>query len=254
MILLILVSHTGLISAQSISTSEWARTGSTVGLAYALELYGKDHLVPEAPRFTTPNALDKNLRQKLLWDTKHLEKAVLLSDVLVYGVSLSSLLWGPALANDAEQALYINSQVFAVNSLLTNFVKITSARERPYSYYGTGRSEGVRDFTSFYSGHSSIAFSQAVTNAMLLSDHYPEYESAIWSTLLGAAGMTAYFRVAGDKHYFSDVLVGSIAGALVGWTITRAAMERFEKGEGDQGILIKPRSNGFLISFQIPLG
>jgi len=34
------------------------------------------------------------------------------------------------------------------------------------------------------------------------------------------ATSTVYFRVAGDKHYFTDILVGGIVGAATGYFFT----------------------------------
>jgi len=240
--------------AQDISAREWLLTGTGLGLSVGMEFYLKDHLVPELPRFTTPNQLDRGMRTRLWWGEARQDVARRWSDVLIYGVSMSSLLWGPAMASDFEEAFYINNQVFVINSILTNVLKVTAARERPYHYYGTRVPAGSKDFTSFYSGHSSVAFSQAVTNAMILSQHHPEYKSAIWSTLMGTAGMTAYLRVAGDMHYFSDILVGALSGSMVAWIITEAGLKRFEKDSELADLLIKTPSRGFTVSFKIPLG
>jgi membrane-associated phospholipid phosphatase len=160
------------------------------------------------------------------------------------------------LAEDKELALLINARVFAANSIMTSLVKIGAARERPYHYFGTRSSEGSKDFTSFFSGHSSVAFSQAVANSMILSRSYPQYESAIWSGLLGVAGLTAYLRVAGDMHYFTDILAGAITGSLIAWTVTRSELKRFGVDDNQNSITLQSRGNGsnFVISLKIPLG
>ncbi|HSO33467.1 MAG TPA: phosphatase PAP2 family protein, partial [Labilithrix sp.] len=38
----------------------------------------------------------------------------------------------------------------------------------------------------------------------------------VWATLMPLAVATGYLRIAGDKHYLSDVLTGAILGAAVG--------------------------------------
>ncbi|NRS87237.1 membrane-associated phospholipid phosphatase [Flavobacterium sp. 7E] len=65
---------------------------------------------------------------------------------------------------------------------------------------------------SFPSGHSAVAF----TNATLL---YYEYKDAnFWYASSGFlfAGATAAFRIANDKHFASDVLVGAGIGLASG--------------------------------------
>ncbi|MBT3254214.1 MAG: phosphatase PAP2 family protein [Candidatus Marinimicrobia bacterium] len=196
------------------------------------------------------------MRDKLWAGLNKQDGARTWSDRLIYGFSMSSLLWGPMLAEDKELALLINARVFAANSIMTSLVKIGAARERPYHYFGTRSSEGSKDFTSFFSGHSSVAFSQAVANSMILSRSYPQYESAIWSGLLGVAGLTAYLRVAGDMHYFTDILAGAITGSLIAWTVTRSELKRFGVDDNQNSITLQSRGNGsnFVISLKIPLG
>lgn len=241
---------------QEISGRDWLISGSEIGIALGLELYGKAHFIPETPRFSSPNSIDRYMREQLWVGVNKQDGARTWSDRLIYGISLSSLLWGPVLAEDTELALLINAQVFATNSIMTNLVKIAAARERPYHHYGTRTSEGSKDFTSFYSGHSSVAFSQAVANSMILSRTYPQHESVIWSTLLGAAGLTAYLRVAGDMHYFTDILTGAISGSLIAWTITRSELKRFGIVDNQSGVVLQSQGNGsnFVISLKIPLG
>ncbi len=217
-----------------------------VGLAVGIELYAKDHLLPSEPRFSIPNRLDAAFRKKMYWGPTRQEQARLYSDGLIYGVSLSSMVWGPLAAKDPKLATLINLEVFAVNSMVTNLIKIVTARERPYHYYGTAPDRGPIDYASFISGHSSVAFSQAVANAMILSETYPDQSTLIWSTLLTTAGVTAYFRVAADVHYFSDIVVGAGIGSLIAWGISRYELDRFQE---------KPSSGTlFRLSFKMSLG
>ncbi len=238
-------------------TRDYLLATGGVGLALGMELIAKDRFLPDVPRFTTPNRLDAGIRSRLLWGSENRAVAEAWSDRLIYGVSMSSLLWGPLASKQRGQAMLVNMEVFSANSLLTNLFKISAGRERPYHYYGTRASEGKMDFASFYSGHSSIAFSQAVSNAMLLSLDYPEHKTLIWSSLLSAAGLTAYFRIAGDMHYFSDVVVGSCAGSLLAWTITRWELNRFKRieTEAEQFSLSSRESRReFVLVLKIPLG
>ena len=241
---------------QGISTKDWLISGSGMGLALGLELYGKTHFVPETPRFSAPNSIDRYMRDKIWVGVNNQDGARAWSERLLYGVSLSSILWGPVLADDTELALLINARVFDVNSIMTNLVKIGAARERPYHHYGTRTAEGPTDFTSFFSGHSSVAFSQAVANSMILSRAYPQHDAAIWSTLLGMAGLTAYLRVAGDMHYFTDILTGAISGSLIAWTVTRSELKWFGADDKQNGVMARIQGNNsnFVISLKIPLG
>ncbi len=262
LLLLLSLNCTELRSQTVPSNRDFLLASTVLGIAAGVELFAKDHYLPTEPRFSTPNQIDVSMRNTLYLGASKQELAKTWSDRLVYGVSLSSLVWGPLLSEDHKQAVLINMEVFAVNSLITNLVKIGVARERPYHYYGSRPSLGPTDNASFFSGHSSVAFSQAVTNAMLLSEYYPERKGLIWSSLLGTAGVTAYLRVAGDMHYFSDVVIGAGAGSLIAWAITRFELKRFNNPDSDQyfnfsvGLPKKNAESGmnYQFVFKIPLG
>ena len=253
---IVLIVHTKPGVAQEIPTRDWLISGSGLGIALGLELYGKSHYVPDTPKFTSPNSFDRYMRKKIWFGEDQQNVARNLSDVLIYGVSMSSMLWGPALAQDHQLALLINARVFAANSILTNIIKIGAARERPYSYFQTRETEGEKDFTSFYSGHSSVAFSQAVANSMILSRSYPQHGDVIWTTLLGSAGLTALLRVGGDMHYFTDIFTGAVSGSLIAWMVTRSELKKYGKYKSEVRTSLNMQGTGsnFVISVKIPLG
>jgi len=252
----VLLFQTNLTYAQTISTRDWLISGSGLGVALGLELYGKPHLLPDSPRFSSPNSFDRYMREKLWFGQDRQDLARTGSDILIYGISMTSLLWGPALSNNRELSLFINTRVFAANSIMTNIVKLAAARERPYSHFQTRKSEGKKDYTSFYSGHSSVAFSQAVTNSMILSRNYPQHGTLIWSTLIGSAGVTALLRVGGDMHYFSDILIGALSGSFIAWSVTRKELKKFGQYETEVRTSLSMQRTGsnFVISLKIPLG
>jgi len=74
----------------------------------------------------------------------------------------------------------------------------------------------TRDKFSFPSGHSTTAFAVALS----LGSFYPE----IMPVLLVLAANVAISRVVVGMHFLSDVLVGSGAGALLGYAAFRLAV------------------------------
>src|SRR5580704_17539774 len=74
----------------------------------------------------------------------------------------------------------------------------------------------TRDKFSFPSGHSTTAFAVALS----LGSFYPE----ILPVLLVLAANVAISRVVIGMHFLSDVLVGSGAGALLGYIAFRVAV------------------------------
>lgn len=63
-------------------------------------------------------------------------------------------------------------------------------------------------YDSFPSGHVTVTFCLAY----ILSQHYPKYKIVFY----GFAILTAFDRLGGLSHFFSDVLVGAVLGLIVG--------------------------------------
>lgn len=67
----------------------------------------------------------------------------------------------------------------------------------------------------FYSGHASNSMFLAVIVGMLAK------RKRIWALMLLWSLLTCYSRIYVGVHYFFDVLVGAIMGALLGWGLYR---------------------------------
>jgi membrane-associated phospholipid phosphatase len=68
---------------------------------------------------------------------------------------------------------------------------------------------------SFPSGHAASAFAFAST----MGEELP----VTWVPLHVAAALVGYARVHTGVHYPSDVVAGSLVGAMCGWTVRRLA-------------------------------
>ena len=88
-------------------------------------------------------------------------------------------------------------------------LKVAVRRPRPSAR--TARREDVTgdQALSFPSGHSSAAFS----GATLVSCFFPEAPLVVRGGAFALAAFTAVARMAGNKHYLSDVVVGGGIGA-----------------------------------------
>lgn len=100
-----------------------------------------------------------------------------------------------------------------------------NASEEPYDFF-------VDHNNSFFSGHTSGAFSLATVVAEVYKD-----KPLIPYLSYGLASLTAYARMHDKKHWGSDVLMGAIAGHLV----TKILMRSFEASErSGGGFVIRP--------------
>ena len=120
----------------------------------------------------------------------------------------------------AEDAtIIVESAVVA--AVANQVVKFSVGRERPFVHV---LPEDEKSLTahptdnnlSFYSGHTSLAFS-LVTAAGTVSE-LRGYKNRwlIWAVGLPAAASVGLMRMGADKHYLTDVLVGAAAGTLFG--------------------------------------
>ncbi|MCA9661486.1 MAG: phosphatase PAP2 family protein, partial [Myxococcales bacterium] len=193
------------------------------------------------------------IRDQLIWDgchgcdTSHLgpldrrvldnynEGAKITSDILLYGsvavpavVDFADVLihrrtigrWGRSYAKDFA----VLAEVATVNFALTNVVKFAVLRPRPYTY---GLDGSDRDPTegdaqlSFYSGHTSTAFAMATAYSYLFQARHPtsKWRAPVWILSYGLASTTGVMRVVAGKHFWSDVIVGAVAGSAIGLAI-----------------------------------
>ena len=63
----------------------------------------------------------------------------------------------------------------------------------------------------------------------MLTNYSDIDKKIVWISALGLASATGYFRIAADKHYFSDVFVGAIVGSLIGNTMFDKLTRKYQK-------------------------
>jgi membrane-associated phospholipid phosphatase len=116
-------------------------------------------------------------------------------------------------------ATMVYAETLSANLLLNSLSKVLFRRPRPYTYRYLDDSQADEDwYVSFYSGHSSTAFSSAVAGSYLFAESAPNRASrvAMWGAELTLASATAMLRVRAGKHYYSDVIVGMLIGVGLG--------------------------------------
>jgi undecaprenyl-diphosphatase len=74
---------------------------------------------------------------------------------------------------------------------------------------------------SFFSGHTSLAFSMATAYSYLFARRHPDSPLVV-PVWLGAhllAGTTAVLRVEAGQHFWTDVLAGAAVGSAIGYLV-----------------------------------
>jgi membrane-associated phospholipid phosphatase len=142
-------------------------------------------------------------------------------------VTPAAFLIGGELDDAAGDRLLIYGEAASVNILVNSVVKYVVQRPRPYTYNPDPaieryeRDEAKDSRLSFYSGHAAMSFGAAVTGGYLygtMSDD-EDARALIWGFELAAATATANLRVRAGKHFYSDVAIGALIGAGIGFAV-----------------------------------
>jgi len=189
---------------------------------------------PEEPRWVGGILFDNELRSSFHARSPGLRDGVrYASDVtLVASILITGLVDGiiiPVADRSWEvawQLTLMNAQAFSLNILVATVLFKAVARARPtYSECASDRSTDplcdTGEFASFPSSHTSTAFTAAGLTCVH-HEHLPLYGGQPWDTAACAGSIvlafaTGLFRVIGDRHYASDVLLGAAMGFSLGY-------------------------------------
>ncbi len=210
-----------------------ALTVTTLGFVVASE-ERKFDLAPEKCRWCdrdaagndTLNGFDRGARRALKWRDMHTASVVsdvtafLLTPFAGYGMLAAGGIRDRAEATYTVDALLV-LEAFAIAEAANEIAKYAAARERPFVHARLHDERKTKkphpdDNLSFYSGHTSIAFSVATASGTVAELRGYRLAPLVWAASLPGAVLTAYLRVAADRHYASDVLVGAVMGSAVG--------------------------------------
>jgi membrane-associated phospholipid phosphatase len=128
----------------------------------------------------------------------------------VGGVALTFYLVGRAKHDDrARETGLLGAEALIDSAIVVTALKEITQRSRPLS--GKSRSDFFDGGSSFPSGHSIATWSLATVIANEYHDH-----RLVQVAAYGIAGAVSVARFTGEKHYLSDVLVGSAMGYGIG--------------------------------------
>jgi membrane-associated phospholipid phosphatase len=156
----------------------------------------------------------------VVWSTP--TSAATTSDLLVLAVPAGIAIYDGVAVGGTRAALpdlLIIGEAEALSGLVAQATKFVAARRRPYAIYGTLPSEGVDDHLSFYSAHTTVAFSSVAAGGMLAQLRDDPAWPWVYGVGFTAAAATGYLRMAADKHWLTDVLVGAATGTAVGLAV-----------------------------------
>lgn len=186
----------------------------------------------------TLTGFDEGARDALRWSDTG--TANLLSNVFGFGGMPVLLFGGVALVSAKDGAwrkipedLLVVAETVVLAADLNQAVKFAVQRERPFVHALAPADKATTvqpadNNLSFYSGHTTLAFSLATSSAMVASLRGYSLAPVLWAVGLPLAAFTGYLRIAADKHYLTDVLVGAAIGSAFGLGIP--LLHRLEAG------------------------
>jgi membrane-associated phospholipid phosphatase len=145
--------------------------------------------------------------------------AFVLTPLAALGLDAAAVAERGGTAGEWAADTLVLTEALAISGDINQLVKVIAARERPYVHAlppGQRALAGPDRNMSFYSGHTDLAFTAAVSAGTIAS--LKGYPSAgyIWAAGLSLASLTGYLRIAADRHYLLDVMAGAVAGSAVG--------------------------------------
>lgn len=155
--------------------------------------------------FLSQASFDTDMRDHLKWDNVGIARAV--SDVGQITMMVAPFVVAGMNKCNRKENLLASGLAMGFNKLITGGIKYVTGRERP---------DGSNKL-SFPSGHTSSAF----TSAALVCGMADRYTCV---TGLLIASSVGYLRIAGDRHWASDVAVGMALGVANGVLIPKLVM------------------------------
>jgi len=185
------------------------------------------------------------------------ENASNLSDILLYTCIASPflLLSSSLIRNDFWVVYGMYAESLIIGVALPAYGKGGVQRIRPYTYNPNTPMEKkltAESKKSFFSGHTSVAFTSMIFLSTIYSKYHPnsKWRPYIWTGSVLVASTVGYFRIAAGAHFLTDVLVGAIVGATIGYIIPK--IHETDYNDAEYQIPDAPtRSPG--ISFQFSL-
>ncbi len=237
------------------SRVDLAVTGAGLALWLTSELALKRALAPSTCRWCdraadgtdTLNGLDAAGRS-LRWGAAAPTADTLSNWVGVLGLPLGLIAFDYAIAraDGVPQAALVDAliltEVVALSSVLNQAVKFAVGRERPFVHALPASERPLTEHpednnVSFYSGHTSYVFSLAFGAATVAALRNYSLGRWVWLIGLPVAAATAYFRIAADKHYLTDVLVGAASGTAFGLLVPTLIHPR--EGGTREGVFVR---------------
>lgn len=212
--------------SQKIYNLDWRLDGSVLGSAIAL--YVSDLILFDNPLITFDeiNGLDKNqiwsFDRPAIYQFSPSSRTTSDHFRNVLSVAPLALYFSNKMKGNAKEYTVMYIETMALNFGLTQFVKSSVGRVRPFIYNPEIPIEWKIIKTakrSFFSGHVSHTASLSFLTARVFADLHPDspLRPVVWASAIVAPALTGYFRYEAGRHFPSDLIIGYAMGAMIGY-------------------------------------
>ena len=215
------------------------------GLAWVVTEVLKPELAPRGCRWCAVDGVDLGVREALVWRDR--SAADTASNVTAFVLAPAVAAGGDALIAGHDGSLekvpvdtLLIAEAAFVAADLNQLAKLLVGRERPFVHAldadAKGRTTHPSDNDlSFFSGHTTETFALAAATGTVATLRGYRWAPASWVAGGALAAVTGYLRIAADKHWLTDVVVGMLVGAGVGVAVPLVFHGRVAGTEGGPG-------------------
>jgi membrane-associated phospholipid phosphatase len=181
------------------------------------------------------------------------------SDILEYtAVALPFLAFvDKRVSGHAKQIVGMYLETLAIDFAVYNMTTGIVNRRRPLTY-NTDTSqvplkarEGATVKESFFSGHTSNAATATFFGARVFTDLRPHSALVpfVWIAAAGVPAFTAFSRYKAGKHFPSDVVVGYIVGASIGYFVPQIHKYDYLEKHVALAPTFEDKNKGFVMTY-----
>ncbi len=150
-------------------------------------------------------------------DSVSFASTILLNTVVVFPLFF---LFDDSISN-ALTYLVMYGEVMLLSNSVKDMVKSAVTRYRPYAYFSSSDDDLMEkkdSSESFFSGHTSTAFSAAAFISAVYFKMHPERTAKYWVSIgaYSAAAATGILRICAGMHFPTDIIVGAAWGTFIG--------------------------------------
>lgn len=157
------------------------------------------------------------------------------SDITLYtSYALPALLLIPKNTRKDWRTYALGAETMALTIGFTELIKSVTRRKRPYVYTDEASIDEVTSdgaTRAFFSGHTSTSAAASFFFAKVYTDHYPNnrWKPWVWTAAATLPAVTGALRIRAGKHFLTDVLVGYVVGAGLGYLVPHLHRRKMPK-------------------------